>query len=50
MAQCAFCAAQKVDSSILKVGAWYHRSDALSSIVIVFGMAVVNIFGGPMPF
>ena len=44
MAQFAFWAGRKVDSSILKADAWHHRSDALSSVVIVIGMAVGNYF------
>jgi cation diffusion facilitator family transporter len=44
MAQYAFWAARKTNSSILKADAWHHRSDALSSIVILIGMAVGNYF------
>ena len=44
MAQYAFYASKKVDSSILKADGWHHRSDALSSIVILIGMAVGNYF------
>lgn len=44
MAQYAFWAAKKVNSSILKADAWHHRSDALSSIVILIGLAVGNLF------
>lgn len=44
MAQYAFWAAKKVNSAILKADAWHHRSDALSSIVILIGLAVGNLF------
>lgn len=44
MAQYAFWAAKKSNSSILKADAWHHRSDALSSIVILIGIAVGNYF------
>ena len=44
MAQYAFWAAKKSNSSILKADAWHHRSDALSSIVILIGLAVGHLF------
>ena len=44
MAQYAFWAARKSNSSILKADAWHHRSDALSSIVILIGIAVGHYF------
>ena len=44
MAQYAFWAAKKSNSSILKADAWHHRSDALSSIIILIGLAVGNYF------
>lgn len=44
MAQYAFWAAKKANSSILKADAWHHRSDALSSIVILIGLTVGNYF------
>lgn len=44
MAQYAFWAAKKSNSSILKADAWHHRSDALSSIVILVGLAVGKYF------
>lgn len=44
MAQYAFWAAKKSNSSILKADGWHHRSDALSSIVILIGLAVGNYF------
>lgn len=44
MAQYAFWAAKKAKSSILKADAWHHRSDALSSVVILVGLAVGKYF------
>ncbi len=41
MAQYAFWAAKKTNASILKADAWHHRTDALSSVVILAGI----IFG-----
>lgn len=44
LAQYAFWAAKKTNSSILKADGWHHRTDALSSIVILIGIAVSNYF------
>ena len=44
MAQYAFWAAKKTNSSILKADAWHHRTDALSSVVILIGIAVGKYF------
>lgn len=44
MAQYAFWAAKKSNSAILKADGWHHRSDALSSIIILIGLAVGNYF------
>lgn len=44
MAQYAFWAAKKTKSSILKADGWHHRTDALSSVVILIGIAVGNYF------
>lgn len=40
LAQYAFWAGKKVDSDALKADAWHHRSDALSSVVILVGIFV----------
>jgi cation diffusion facilitator family transporter len=40
LAQYAFWAGKKVDSDALRADAWHHRSDALSSIVILVGIFV----------
>ncbi len=44
MAQYAFWAAKKANSSILKADGWHHRTDALSSVVILIGIAVGKYF------
>jgi cation diffusion facilitator family transporter len=44
LAQYAFWAAKKTGSSILKADAWHHRTDALSSVVILAGLAVGKYF------
>ena len=44
MAQYAFWAAKKSNSSILKADGWHHRTDALSSVVILIGIAVGKYF------
>ena len=42
LAQYAFWAGRKIESSILRADGWHHRSDALSSVVILIGI----ILGG----
>ncbi len=44
MAQYAFWAAKKTNSAILKADGWHHRTDALSSVVILIGIAVGKYF------
>ena len=44
MAQYAFWAAKKNKSSILKADGWHHRTDALSSVIILIGIALGNSF------
>lgn len=44
MAQYAFMAARKTKSSILKADGWHHRTDALSSVIILIGIAVGKYF------
>ena len=44
MAQYAFWAAKKVKSSILKADGWHHRTDALSSVIILVGISIGNTF------
>lgn len=38
LAQFAFWAARKTDSAILKADGWHHRSDAISSVIILAGI------------
>lgn len=44
LAQYAFWGFKKTNSTILKADAWHHRSDALSSVVILIGLAVGKYF------
>uniref|UniRef100_UPI003216D6BA cation diffusion facilitator family transporter n=1 Tax=uncultured Draconibacterium sp. TaxID=1573823 RepID=UPI003216D6BA len=44
LAQYAFWAAKKTNSSILKADGWHHRTDALSSVIILAGIAVGKYF------
>jgi cation diffusion facilitator family transporter len=44
MAQYAFWAAKKTNSSILSADAWHHRTDALSSVIILIGIAIGKHF------
>mgnify|MGYP001827135599 FL=1 len=38
MAQFAFWAGRRSENSILKADGWHHRTDALSSVIILFGI------------
>lgn len=44
MAQYAFWGFKKTNSSILKADAWHHRTDSLSSLVILVGILFSNYF------
>ncbi|WP_346861655.1 cation diffusion facilitator family transporter [uncultured Draconibacterium sp.] len=44
MTQYAFYAAKKTGSSMLKADGWHHRTDSLSSLVILIGIAVGGSF------
>jgi len=44
MAQYAFWAAKKAKSSILKADGWHHRTDAVSSVIILVGIAAGSKF------
>lgn len=44
MSQYAFWSAKKTNSSVLKADAWHHRTDALSSVVILIGIAIGKYF------
>ncbi len=44
LAQFAFWAARKTKSKVLKADAWHHRSDAISSLVILVGIFLGRYF------
>lgn len=44
MAQYAFWGYRKTKSSILKADGWHHRTDAVSSLIILVGIAFGNYF------
>lgn len=44
LAQYAFFGYRKTNSSILKADGWHHRTDALSSIIILIGLLVGKYF------
>ncbi len=44
LTQYAFWAARKSDSTILKADGWHHRTDALSSIVVLVGIFLGKYF------
>jgi cation diffusion facilitator family transporter len=44
MAQYAFWAARKIKSNALRADAWHHRSDALSSVIILAGIFINPFF------
>lgn len=44
MAQFAFYAARRTQSAILKADGWHHRTDALSSILILTGLLIGQSF------
>ncbi len=44
LAQYAFWAAKKTDSQLLKADGWHHRTDALSSIIVLTGILLSGYF------
>lgn len=44
MAQYAFWAAKKTNSPILKADGWHHRTDALSSVIVLLGILLGRFF------
>jgi len=44
LAQYAFWAGKKVDSPILKADGWHHRTDALSSVIVLVGILIGRYF------
>ena len=45
LAQYAFYLARKTGNLVIKADAWHHRSDALSSVVVLIGIIVSIFFG-----
>jgi cation diffusion facilitator family transporter len=45
LAQFAFYIARKTDNLIVKADGWHHRSDALSSVIVLAGI-LVSVFSG----
>ena len=46
LAQYAFYIARKTDNLVVKGDAWHHRSDALSSVVVLIGIILNMVFAG----
>jgi hypothetical protein len=44
MAQFAFFVARKTDNTAVRADGWHHRSDALSSVVLLIGLIFHNRF------
>ena len=44
LAQFAFWGAKKAESKVLKADAWHHRSDAISSLIILIGIFLGKYF------
>lgn len=44
LAQYAFWAGKKIDSPILKADGWHHRTDALSSVIVLIGILLGRYF------
>lgn len=44
MTQYSFWAAKKINSSMLKADGWHHRTDALSSVIVLIGIALGSSF------
>lgn len=44
MTQYSFWASKKINSSMLKADGWHHRTDALSSIIVLIGIALGSSF------
>lgn len=44
LAQYAFWAARKTDSALLKADGWHHRTDALSSVIVLIGILLGKYF------
>ncbi len=44
MTQYSFWAAKKINSGMLKADGWHHRTDALSSVIVLLGIALGSSF------
>lgn len=44
MTQYSFWAAKKINSSMLKADGWHHRTDSLSSVIVLIGIALGSSF------
>jgi cation diffusion facilitator family transporter len=42
LAQCAFYIGRKTDNVIIKADGWHHRSDSLSSVVVLIGILITK--------
>ena len=42
LAQCAFYIGKKTDNVIVKADGWHHRSDSLSSVVVLIGIIITK--------
>ena len=46
LAQCAFYIGRKTDNVIVKADGWHHRSDSLSSVVVLIGIIITKFTTG----
>jgi len=44
LAQYAFYIARKTDNAVVRADGWHHRSDSLSSLVVLIGMLITKYF------
>jgi len=45
LAQLAFYYGRKTDNTVIKADGWHHRSDALSSVIVLTGIVTSIVFG-----
>ena len=45
LAQFAFYYGRKTDNTVVKADGWHHRSDALSSVIVLAGIIISLVFG-----
>jgi len=46
LAQLAFYYGRKTDNAVVRADGWHHRSDALSSVIVLAGIIISLVFGG----